>query len=76
MTVESVGRRWLCYLLAESEDHQDYFCNVQTNPIGGKACSPTKGGFICLYMPPLLPSQTSEFVICISIYIRLQVVTL
>ena len=25
MTVESVGRRCLCYLLAESEDHQDYF---------------------------------------------------
>ena len=25
MTVESVGRRRLCYLLAESEDNQDYF---------------------------------------------------
>ena len=25
MTVESLGRRCLCYLLAESEDHQDYF---------------------------------------------------
>ena len=25
MTVESVGRRGLCYLLAESEDNEDYF---------------------------------------------------
>ena len=43
---------------------------MQTNPVSGKACSPTKGGLICLYMQPLLAPQTSEFVICISIYIR------
>ena len=84
---------------------------MQTNPVSGKACSPTKGGlfaintritkyrvcnlhisiyirdsalshyfprrevssrewFICLYTPTLLISQSIEFVICISIYIR------
>ena len=47
-----------------------------TNPVSGKACSPTKGGLICLYMQPLLASQTTEFVICISIYIKLHAVTL
>ena len=41
----------------------------QTNPIGGKACSPSKDGLFCLYMQPLLVPQTTEFVICISIYI-------
>ena len=50
--------------------------DLQTNPVSGKACSPTKGGLICLHMPPLLASQTTEFVICISIYIRLHAVTL
>ena len=49
---------------------------MQTNPVSGKACSPTKGGLICLYLQPLLEPQTTEFVICISIYIRLHVVTL
>ena len=49
---------------------------MQTNPVSGKACSPTKGGLICLYMQPLLALQTIEFVICISIYIRLHAVTL
>ena len=43
---------------------------LQTNPVSGKACSSTKGGLICLYMQPLLAPQTTEFVICISIYIR------
>ena len=33
----------------------------QTNPLSGKACSPTKGGFICLYMQPLLLPQTIKF---------------
>ena len=46
-------------------------CKVmQTNPVSGKACSPTKGSLICFYMQPLLASQTTEFVICISIFIR------
>ena len=44
---------------------------MKTNPVSGKACLPTKGGLICLYMQPLPVSQTTEFVICISIYIRL-----
>ena len=43
---------------------------MQTNPVSGKACSPTKGRLICLYMQPLLVPQTTEFVICISIYIH------
>ena len=40
---------------------------MQTNPVSGKAC---------LYMQPLLLPQTTKFVICISIYIRLHAVTL
>ena len=54
-------------------------CNMgrlANNPVSGKACSPTKGGLICLYMQPLLLPQTTEFVICISIYIRLHAVTI
>ena len=43
---------------------------MQTNPVSGKACSPTKDGLICLYMQPLLVPQTTEFVLCISIYIH------
>ena len=49
---------------------------MQTNLVSGKACSPTKGGLICLYTQPLLAPQTTEFVICISIYIRLHAVTI
>ena len=45
------------------------WADLQTNPASGKACSPTKGFLICLYMQPLLVPQTTEFVICISIYI-------
>ena len=52
------------------------WADLQTNPVSGKACSPTKGGLICLYMQPLLAPQTTEFAICISIYIRLHAVTL
>ena len=48
---------------------------MQTNPVSGRACSPTKGGLICLYMQPLLVPQTTEFV-CISTYILLHAVTL
>ena len=43
--------------------------------ISGKACSPTKGGLFCLYMQPLLAPQTTEFVICISIYIMRHALT-
>ena len=50
-------------------------CLLANNPVSGKACSPTKGGLICLYMQPLLVPQTTEFVICISIYILLHAVT-
>ena len=35
---------------------------MQTNPVSGKACSPTKGGLICFYMPPLLASQTTDLI--------------
>ena len=71
----------LCVSLAT---HPDYFgqrdnvmwAALQTNPVSGKACSSTKGGLICLYMLPLPVSHTTEFAICISIYIRLCTVTL
>ena len=46
------------------------WADLQTNLVSGKACSSTKGGLICLYMQPLLAPQTTEFVICISIYTR------
>ena len=35
-----------------------------------------QGWSICLYIQPLLASQTTEFVICISIYIKLHAFTL
>ena len=47
-----------------------YFCNEQpsratANPVGGKACSFTKGGLL-RYIPNTRSSQSLEFEICIS----------
>ena len=53
-------------------------CNVgrhANKPRQWKSMLTHQGWFNLLYMQPLLPSQTTEFVICISIYIQLHAVT-
>ena len=53
-------------------------CNVSrlaNTPREWKSMLPYQGWFNLLYMQPLVAPQTTEFVICISIYIRLHTVT-
>ena len=54
-------------------------CNVgllANKPRQWKSMLNHQGWFICLYIQHLLVPQTTEFVICISIYIRHRAVTL
>ena len=67
-----LGTTWVRQLRSGSCHHPTAAtkCNVQpiqatANPVGGKACSSTKGGLLRYILLHLLDSQSFEFLICI-----------
>ena len=54
-----------CHYPTAATKRNEQLSQATANPVGGKACSSTKGGFTALYTQHLLDSQSLEYEICI-----------